>query len=98
LIGVQLDLEVKRYKSRIPASLRPTKAQIGLAMESGFDRARIALMFELFRDYHIAIGSYAKDWGEMWESWVDKAIDREVEQNRRDRGRAYWANRPGGQS
>jgi hypothetical protein len=84
------DLEGKKYKSRIPASLRPTTAQIDFAMESGFDRATVALMFELFRDYHIAIGSYAHCWGEMWESWVCKAVDLDAERNRRDRARAYW--------
>ena len=86
------DLELKRYKSRIPASLRPTTAQIDLAMESGFDRARVMNMFEHFQNFHIAMGSYAAGWNEMWESWVGKAIDLDFEQDRRDRVRAYFAN------
>jgi hypothetical protein len=83
------NLEVKKYKSRIPASLRPTKAQIDFAMESGFDRARAKNLFEHFHNHHLAIGSYAVDWAEMWESWICTAVDRDYEQNRKARAQAY---------
>ena len=85
------DLAVKRYRVCISESLRPTKAHIDFAMECGFDRATVSNMFEHFHNHHLSIGSCAADWGKMWESWVDKAIDRDIEQNRRDRARAYFA-------
>jgi hypothetical protein len=86
------DMTVKRYKSRIPASLRPTKSQLTSAMECGFDLPAVARIFEHFRDHHLAIGSYAADWNEMWESWVSKRIEIEYEEDRKARAREYRLN------
>lgn len=89
---------MKRYKSRISDALLPTKAHIDFAMECGFDRATVTNMFERFHNHHLAIGSYASDWGAMWESWVSTAVDLDTERHNRDRALAYRANRQEWQS
>jgi hypothetical protein len=73
------DTAVKKYKSRIAASLRPTKAQINFAVEAGYDRAAAINTFEMFHNHHLAIGSYANDWQAMWQAWITKAVDLDTE-------------------
>ncbi len=89
------DLAMKRYKSRIPESLRPTQAQIDFAVDAGFDRVTVSNMFEHFHNHHLAIGSYASDWGEMWKSWVLTRVDIDTAWHCRSRARMFaMAMRP----
>lgn len=81
----------RQFKTRFPTAMRLTKEMRAYALDTGFDPDKIQRMFEMFRDYNIAMGSYSLDWGDVWLNWVDREVDLVNERHDRARAREYWA-------
>jgi hypothetical protein len=63
------------------------------AVERGFTPKQIELMFDIFREWNIAKGTWSDDWGQVWINWVDREVDLVQERYEREERQAYWARR-----
>ena len=82
----------KRFKTRFPTSMRLSKEARAYALAACFEPAKVDRMFEIFRDCNIGMGSWSRDWDEVWRNWVDREVDIANEANTkawRARARAY---------
>jgi hypothetical protein len=73
--------------------MRMTKPMRQYAVDAAFESAKIEDMFEHFRNWNIAKGSYAADWDVCWTNWVDRQVTMNVEWRDRARRRAYFDRR-----
>jgi hypothetical protein len=79
----------KRFKTRFPTSMRLSKEARAYALAACFDPAKVDRMFEMFRDCNIGMGSWSRDWDEVWRNWVDREVDIVNEAASKARARDY---------
>lgn len=79
----------RRLKTRFPSGMRPTREMKAYALAAAFEPKHIQNIFETFRSWNLARGTYSTDWEKVWCNWVDRQVDIETEDHHRWRARAY---------
>jgi len=56
-------------RTRFPEGWTPGEEGINFAIELGFGRQKVAMMFDAFRDHHVSRGNSFIDWLAAWRTW-----------------------------
>lgn len=69
IIKLSEKVEARKRASQLPESFLLTDERRAVADRHGIPVARVAGVFEHFRDHHAAKGSVMKDWDAAWRTW-----------------------------
>jgi len=84
---------IRRFKTRFQTSMRLTKQMKDYGVACAFRPAQIEDIFQMFRDWNIAAGTYSTDWGEVWINWVDRQVTLDTEDHHKWRARTFFDQR-----
>ena len=78
------------FKTRFPTAMRMDKGMAHYGLSAAFERREVINMFETFRNWNVAMGSYSLDWRQAWFTWVDRQVEYDTERYDRERRQAYY--------
>jgi hypothetical protein len=92
LVGNSIRLR-RSFRTRFPTAMRLGKEMRAFALEAGFTATQTELMFDIFRNHHVAQRCYSADWTDTWFAWVNREVDIVMVRQDRQRRHAYYERR-----